>query len=70
MDEIQVIKWVIVWNKWSANMKGRFYKACMRGEMVYVGETWVMRKEEEGVMQRVDRVIVRIMCGVKLMDIG
>ena len=30
------------------------------------GETWVMRKKEEGVLQRPERTMVRMMCGVKL----
>jgi hypothetical protein len=36
--------------------------------MIYGGETWVLRKEEEGVLQRAERAMVRMMCGVKLTD--
>ena len=36
--------------------------------MVYGVETWVMRKEEEGVLQRGEIAMVRMMCGVKLRD--
>jgi hypothetical protein len=36
--------------------------------MIYGGETWVQRKEEEGVLQRLERAMVRMMCGVKLTD--
>jgi hypothetical protein len=36
--------------------------------MVYGGETWVMRKEEECVLQRAERAMVRMICGVKLRD--
>ena len=35
----------------------------MRAATVYGGETWVMRKED-GVLQRADRAMVRMMCGV------
>jgi hypothetical protein len=49
-------------------MKGRVYRACVRAAMVYGGETWVMRKEEECVLQRAERAMVRMMCGVKLRD--
>ena len=43
---------ILCGKKWSVKMKGRVYKACVRAAMVYGGETWVMRKEEEGVLQR------------------
>jgi hypothetical protein len=36
--------------------------------MVYGGETWVMRKEEACVLQRAERAMVRMVCGVKLRD--
>ena len=42
-------------------MKGMVCKACMRAAMVYRGGTWVMRKEEEGVLQQAERVMVRMM---------
>jgi hypothetical protein len=54
--------------KWSVKIKGRVYKAYVRAAMIYGGETWVMRKEEEGVLQRAERAMVRMMCGVKLRD--
>ena len=38
----------------------------MRAAMVYGGETWVMRKEEESVLQRAERAMVRMMYGAKL----
>ena len=49
-------------------MKGTVYKGCVRAAMVYCGETWVIRKVEEGVLQRAERAILRMMCGVKLRD--
>ena len=49
-------------------MKGRVYKACVRAAMIYGGETWVMRKEGERVLQRAERAMVRMMCGVKVRD--
>jgi hypothetical protein len=44
------------------------YRACVTAAMVYGGETWEVRKEEEGVLQKVERAMVKIMCGVKLRD--
>jgi hypothetical protein len=59
---------VLCGRKWSVKMKGRVYRACVRAAMIYGGETWVMRKEEECVLQRAERAMVRMMCGVKLRD--
>ena len=59
---------VLCGRKWSAKLKGRVYKTCVRAAMVYGGETWVMRKEEEGMLQRAERAMVRMMCGVKWRD--
>ena len=57
---------VLCGKKWSVKMKGKLYKACVRTAMVYGGETWTMRKEDEGVLLRAERAMVRLMCGVKL----
>ena len=54
--------------KLSVKMKGRAYKAGVRAAMIYGGEMSVMRKEEEGVLQRVEIAMVRMMCEVKLWD--
>jgi hypothetical protein len=54
--------------KWSVKMKGRVCRACVRVAMVYGGETWVMTKEEDCVMQKAERATVRTMCGVKFRD--
>jgi hypothetical protein len=59
---------VLCGRKWSVKMKGRVYMACVRAAMVYGGETWVMRKEEECVLQSAERAMVRMMCRVKLRD--
>ena len=49
-------------------MKGKVYRSCVRAAMVYGSETWVMKKEEEGVLLRAERAMVRMMCGAKLRD--
>jgi hypothetical protein len=36
--------------------------------IIYGGETWLMRKEAEGVLQRAYRNMVRRMCWVKVRD--
>mgnify|MGYP003401710716 FL=1 len=59
---------VLCGKRWSLKLKGRVYRVCVRTVMVYGGETWVMRKEEEGVLRRAERAMVRMMSGVKLRD--
>ena len=48
-------------------MKGKLYKTCLRTAMIYGVQMWTMRKEE-AVLLRVERAMVRLICGVKLRD--
>ena len=52
MDEVQRIECSIV--RAEAKMKGKVYQSCVRAAMVYGNETWIMKKEEEGVLVRVE----------------
>ena len=45
---------VLCGRKWSIGMNGK----------VYVGGTWVMKKEEECMLQRAERAMVRKICGL------
>ena len=40
----------------------------MRSSMLHGSETWPVRKENVGALQRAEMRIVRWMCGVKLKD--
>ena len=42
------------------------YGVFVRSAMIYGGETWVLRKQEEGVLRRAERAMVRMMCGTRL----
>jgi len=59
---------VLCGRKWSVKMKGKVYNTCVRTAMIYGGETWVLRQEEEGVLQRAERAMLRMMYEVKLRD--
>jgi hypothetical protein len=54
--------------KWSLSMKGKVYMTCVRPVMTYGSETWVLKKEDEGVLQRAERAMVRMMFGIKLRE--
>ena len=45
---------VLCGKKWSVNLKGRVFTACVRTAMVYGSETWVMRKPEENSLRRAE----------------
>ena len=49
-------------------MKGLVYKSCVRSVILYGSETWCLNENEMGILRRAERAMVRVMCGVKLMD--
>jgi predicted GNAT family acetyltransferase len=53
---------------WSLKMKGKLYSTCVRTVMTYGGETWTMRREDEDVLIRAERRMVRMMCGVSMRE--
>ena len=57
---------VLCGRKCSVKIKGMVYKVRVRAAMVYGVEAWVMRKEEEGVLQRAEGAMVMMMCGLSL----
>ena len=62
------LKGVLCSRKWSVGMKGKVYRACVRTAMIYGSENWTLTKEIETVLQRAERFMVRMMCGVRLRD--
>ena len=53
--------------KFSLRMKGMLYQSCVRSAMLYGSETWCLRESEMAIL-RTERAMVRLMCGVKLVD--
>ena len=49
-------------------MKGMVYRSCVRSVMLYGIETWCLSENEMAILRMTERVMVRAMCGVKLMD--
>ena len=48
--------------------RGRLYSSCVRSSMLYGSETWPVRKENEGALQRAEMRMVRWLCNVKVKD--
>ena len=54
--------------RFSLKMKGLVYRSCVRSAMLYGSETWCLSENEMGILRRAERAMLRVMCGVKLMD--
>ena len=52
----------------SLRVKAQVYSACVRSALTYASETWAVRKDHLEKLQRVERAMVRWMCGVNLSD--
>ena len=52
--------------RFSLKMKGMVYWSCVRSAMLYGSETWCLRENEMAILRRTKRVMVRAMCGAKL----
>ena len=49
-------------------VKGKVYRCCVRSEMMYGSETWCLRENETAILRRMERAMVRVMCGRKVQD--
>ena len=49
-------------------MKEKIYKSCVRSAMLYESEAWCLREKDMTILRRTERAMIRVMCGVKLLD--
>ena len=54
--------------RFSLRMKGMVYRSCVRSAMLYGSETWSLRENKMTILRRIERVMMRSMCRVKLGD--
>ena len=47
-------------------VKGKIYRSCVQTVLVYGSETWAARAEEMQRLERIEKMMVRWMCGVSL----
>ena len=52
----------------SYRIKGKIYKACVQSVLTYGTETWAMKEANLQSLERMERMMVRWMCGVSLKD--
>ena len=50
------------------NIKEKIYRTCLKPVMTYGPETWVVRPLEESMLGRVEKLMLRMICGVRLAD--
>ena len=49
-------------------MKGRICQSCMRSAMLYGSETWCLRENKTAILRRTEKVIMRAIYGVKMIE--
>src|SRR5690242_825736 len=49
-------------------LKRQVYRTCVRTVMTNGSEKWALKKEDEAVLRRVGRAMIRRICGVRLCD--
>ena len=59
---------LLLGRKYLLKIKGRIYQSCIRSIMLDESETWCLREKELAILRRIERVMVKAMRGVKLMD--
>ena len=47
-------------------VRGHLYNVCVRSVLLYSGETWPIKVEDENRLKRTERAMIRWMCGFKL----
>ena len=59
---------ILCGNRYTWKIKGKVYSTCVKPVMTYGSETWVVRSNEEGILRRAERSMIRKMCRVKVTD--
>src|SRR5258706_542922 len=52
----------------SLKLKGKIYRACVQSDLMYGSETWAMKAEDMQRLERTERMMIGLMCGVTLTD--
>ena len=60
---------VLVWTHGlSLKQRGKIYQYCVRPVLLYCCETWELTVADEGKLRGAEQRMIRMMCGVKLVD--
>ena len=59
---------LLLGNRFSLKMKGKFYHCCVRSAILYGSQAWCLKENEKAILRRMERAMVRAMCGQKVVD--
>ena len=59
---------ILFGKRFSLRLKGKLCKSYLRSAMLYGSETWCLREIEVAILRRAERLMVSVMCSVKLVD--
>ena len=54
---------LLLGNRFPLKMKGKVYCCCVRSAILYGSETWCLKENEKAILRRMERAMVRAMCG-------
>ena len=60
---------LLLGNRFPLKMKGKVYRCCVRLAILYGSKTWCLNENIKAVLRKTERVMVRAMCGRKVVDI-
>ena len=58
----------LLYGRFPLKLKGAVYKGYVRPAVLYGSETWCLKESEMGILRRIERFVVRAVCGVQLND--
>ena len=59
---------LLLGNRFPLKMTGKVYRCCVRSEILYGSEAWCLKENEKAILRRMERAMVRAMCGQKVVD--
>ena len=59
---------LLLGNRFPLKMKGKVYRCCVRSAILFRSEAWCLKENEEAILRRTKRAMVRTMCGQKVVD--
>ena len=68
LGRIQGMWRIVAWNRFPLKMKGKVYRCCVRSAILYRSETWCLKENEKAILRRMERAMIRAMCGQKVVD--
>ena len=59
---------LLLGNTFPLRMKGKVYCGCLRPAMLYGSDAWCLKENKKAILKRMEKVMVRAMCGQKVVD--